>query len=179
MGSSHKEKKHKEKRDRKKHKRDRSRDRDGHKKAHKSSHRREKRKSPEHSDQETETLLNKGLTAPIETPVDKPSVVEDDFDVDELLDSKLSENAELSAVLKRSPTKKRRREGAIEELKRRQNLGVNEDSLEKFATEQMLEEHGVGHVGEQKRNRSPSQEGVRIKEEHLEGDVRGGSITYT
>lgn len=172
MGNS---KKHKEKRDRKKHKRDRSRERDGHKKAHKSSHRREKRKSPEHSDQETEVLLNKSLTAPQETPIDKPSIaVEEDFDVDELLDSKLSENAEFSAVLKRPPAKKRRREGAIEELKRRQNLGVNEDSLEKFATEQMLEEHGVGG---QKRHRSPSDGGARIKDEPRE-EGRGGSVFY-
>ncbi|KAG8180023.1 hypothetical protein JTE90_026627 [Oedothorax gibbosus] len=163
MGSSSKKHKEKKESSRKKHKRDRSRDRDGHKKSHKSSHRREKRKSPEHSDPEAESILNQGLTSHEEkpkTPELTPNVVEDDFDVDQLLDSKLSENAEFSSAVRRPPPKKRREE-VIELLKRRQN---QELSWEKPANNPDLA-HG--------RNRSPTDGGVRIKEEPID-ENRGG-----
>ncbi|GFR30815.1 hypothetical protein TNCT_313961 [Trichonephila clavata] len=177
MGST---KKHKEKKDRKKHKRDRSRsrekDRDSHKKSHKSSHRREKRKSPEPGSPELESRFSKRRLISGEENIprretekrENRSASDDEFDVERLLDSKLSENPEFSS-LKRS-SKKRKREGALEELKRRHTLGENEDSLERFATEQMLEEHAA-QDSVLKKIQSPtmdahfSHEEVRIKEE--------------
>ncbi|GBM59200.1 U4/U6.U5 tri-snRNP-associated protein 1 [Araneus ventricosus] len=185
MGSS---KKHKEKRDRKKHKRDRSRsrerDRDSHKKSHKSSHRRDKRKSPEPGSPDSDIQLSKrrhisddeeifsGNSSSRALP---PTNSDDEFDVDQLLDSKLSENPEFSS-LKRSSKKHK------DDVKKRQSFGENEDSLEKFATEQLLEEHGAHDV--LKRNRSPPAEtsqipfitDVRIKEEPQDEERRDSVI---
>ncbi|GFS60678.1 hypothetical protein NPIL_117051 [Nephila pilipes] len=181
MGSS---KKHKEKRDKKKHKRDRSRsrerDKDSHKKSHKSSHRRDKRKSPEPGSPELELHSSKRRHISGEESVprrevekrENRSASDDEFDVDRLLDSKLSENPEFSSLKRNS--KKRKREEALDNLKKRHIVGENEDSLEKFATEQMLEEHGAQDVV-LKKNRSPvnapsSYEEVRIKEEPRDDD---------
>ncbi|XP_055949942.1 U4/U6.U5 tri-snRNP-associated protein 1-like isoform X2 [Argiope bruennichi] len=186
MGSS---KKHKEKRDRKKHKRDRSRsrerDRDSHKKSHKSSHRRDKRKSPEPGSPESDMQLTKRrrisddeeiLSGNRENSSNKTqpgTILDEEFDVDQLLDSKLSENSEFSS-LKRSSKKHK------DDLKKRQSIGENEDSLEKFATEQLLEEHGIRDVV--KRNQSPPAEtsqipyitDVKIKEEPVDEDRAEG-----
>ncbi|GFY78125.1 hypothetical protein TNIN_62102 [Trichonephila inaurata madagascariensis] len=180
MGST---KKHKEKKDRKKHKRDRSRsrERDSHKKSHKSSHRREKRKSPEPGSPELESRLSKRqhISGEENIPRREPekrenrSASDDEFDIERLLDSKLSENPEFSS-LKRS-SKKRKREGALEDLKKRHTLVENEDSLERFATEQMLEEHAAQGLV-LKKIQSPSMdahfshEEIRIKEEPLNDD---------
>ncbi|CAL1275394.1 unnamed protein product [Larinioides sclopetarius] len=185
MGSS---KKHKEKRDRKKHKKDRSRsrerDRDSHKKSHKSSHRRDKRKSPEPGSPDGDIQLSKrrhisddeeivsGNSSSRALPHTNS---DDEFDVDQLLDSKLSENPEFSS-LKRSSKKNK------DDVKKRHSLGENEDSLEKFATEQLLEEHGAHDAI--KRNRSPPAEtsqipfisDVRIKEEPQDEEGRDSVI---
>ncbi|XP_054714322.1 U4/U6.U5 tri-snRNP-associated protein 1-like [Uloborus diversus] len=158
MGSS---KKHKEKRDRKKHKKDRSRSRErssekSHKRAEKSSHRKERRKIPEDvpaefdakivekrrnrhsSDEDSSRRLEQHERR---EPVRAPSP-DDDFDVDKLLDSKLSENpTDFAAIIAKRNARKRRREDAIEELRKRQMLSTREDSLERFATEQLMEEH--------------------------------------
>lgn len=163
MGSS---KKHKEKRDRKKHKkgRSRSRERDTHKRSHKSSSRREKRKSPErgsvdyeyeNSDEKKRLSLEEEVSHRDYTQSSKDEheksparykeqSPDDDFDIDKLLESKLPDKSDSSSS-KRS-SKKRIREGALEEFKKRQKLGNNEDSLEKFANEQLLEEHGQSTI---------------------------------
>lgn len=137
MGSS---KKHKEKRDKKKHKKNRSRSRErDHKKSHKSSSRKEKRKSltpdlevtvDEKRRRIVEDLVPYRDPEPSSSHEEKSPVryrepsPDDDFDIDKLLDSKLSEKNE--AIIKR-PSKKRIREDAIEEFKRRQNIKSKED----------------------------------------------------
>ncbi|GIY89969.1 hypothetical protein CEXT_4881 [Caerostris extrusa] len=175
MGSS---KKHKEKRDKKKHKRERSRsrekDRESHKRSHKSSHRREKHRSPELGSPSNDFQLTKRRRISGEEEIltenknQRPNISDDEFDVDKLLDSKLSENPEFSAAIKRSSRKRK-----YDELKKRNVFVENEDSLERFATEQLLEEHGVQDINV-KSSHSPaaaefsqklSLEDVRIKEE--------------
>ncbi|GIY28552.1 hypothetical protein CDAR_409551 [Caerostris darwini] len=171
MGSS---KKHKEKRDKKKHKRERSRsrekDRESHKRSHKSSHRREKHRSPELGSPSNDFQLTKRRRIsgeeeiPTENKNQRPNISDDEFDVDKLLDSKLSENPEFSAAIKRSSRKRK-----YDELKKRNVFVENEDSLERFATEQLLEEHGVQDINV-KSSRSPA--AAEFSQKLSLGDVR-------
>nr|XP_042895222.1 U4/U6.U5 tri-snRNP-associated protein 1 isoform X2 [Parasteatoda tepidariorum] len=181
MGSS---KKHKEKRDKKKHKkRSCSRERD-HKKAHKSSHRKDKQKSPDIADFEEQDGKSQFDPSEMSDVLREPHNIdsrdsdssrkrnvnlEDEFDVDKLLDEKLTENKEITSPSIRA-SKKRRREAAIEELRKRSKLDTNEDSLEKFAQEQLLEEHS----SEEGRKSRPSSDipflGSAVVKEELESD---------
>lgn len=201
MGSS---KKHKEKRDRKKHKkgRSRSRERDSHKRSHKSIYRKEKRKSPDrvspvldsiiedkrHTADDNVTQHNVAQYSRHETeksPVrfSEPSI-DDEFDIDKLLDSKLSEKNENFV---RRAAKRRSREEAIEEFKRRQNIGNSETSSERFSSGQSIE---YGHksrpsssppVNIQRRNEPveiPFINDVSIKEEPPDEPMEGKQYLY-
>lgn len=129
MGSS---KKHKEKKDKKKHKkRSRSRERESHKKSHKSSSRKERKRSitpdVDSGDEKRRRIGHEdasGRDAEMHIEIKSPVRVrepspDDLFDIDKLLDSKLSEKNE--SVVDRA-LKKRSRESALEEFRRRQNI---------------------------------------------------------
>ena len=147
MGSS---KKHKEKKEKKKHKkRSRSRERESHKRSHKSSSRKERKRSItpdiDSGDEKRRRILDDSVSyRDVEMQIEEKSPVrfrepspDDLFDIDKLLDSKLSEKNE--SVVDRA-LKKRSRESAIEEFKRRQNIS-NKDSLAKISNERLTEDY--------------------------------------
>lgn len=147
MGSS---KKHKEKKEKKKHKkRSRSRERESHKRSHKSSSRKERKRSItpdiDSGDEKRRRIAEEDVShRQVEMQIEEKSPVrirepspDDLFDIDKLLDSKLSEKNE--SVVDRA-LKKRSRESAIEEFKRRQNIHIKE-SIAKVANERLTEDY--------------------------------------
>lgn len=141
MGSS---KKHKEKKEKKKHKkrsRSRERERESHKKSHKSSSRKERKRSItpdfESGDEKRRRIGHEEASCrDAEMHIEEKSPVrvrepspDDLFDIDKLLDSKLCEKNE--SVVDRA-LKKRSRESALEEFRRRQNIcNKDKDPIEK------------------------------------------------
>lgn len=156
MGSS---KKHKEKKEKKKHKkrsRSRERERESHKKSHKSSSRKERKRSitPDFDSGDEKRRRIGYEDAPCrdaEMHVEEKSPVrvrepspDDLFDIDKLLDSKLSEKNE--SVVDRA-LKKRSRESALEEFRRRQNIcNKDKDPIERNTSERLVENYSHTEV---------------------------------
>lgn len=156
MGSS---KKHKEKKEKKKHKkrsRSRERDRESHKKSHKSSSRKERKRSItpdfESGDEKRRRIGHEEASSrDAEMHIEEKSPVrvrepspDDLFDIDKLLDSKLSERNE--SVVDRA-LKKRSRESALEEFRRRQNIcNKDKDPIEKITSERVVENYSHTEV---------------------------------
>lgn len=156
MGSS---KKHKEKKEKKKHKkrsRSRERDRESHKKSHKSSSRKERKRSItpdfESGDEKRRRIGHEDASCrDAEMHIEEKSPVrvrepspDDLFDIDKLLDSKLCEKNE--SVVDRA-LKKRSRESALEEFRRRQNIcNKDKDPIEKITSERVVENYSHTEV---------------------------------
>lgn len=151
MGSS---KKHKEKKEKKKHKkrsRSRERERESHKKSHKSSSRKDRKRSStpdfDSGDEKRRRIGHEDTSCRgAEMHVEEKSPVrvrepspDDIFDIDKLLDSKLSEKNE--SVVDRA-LKKRSRESALEEFRRRQNIyNKDKDTTERITSERLVENY--------------------------------------